>query len=285
MKIAACVILFNPDISVIQNIESYSDNVDLLIIVDNSDKKNESVLSALKSLPNSCYLDNKENKGIAFGLNQGCKLAKAKGFFWLLTMDQDSSFNEDSFHPLVDSPGAVDLKSTGIISPVHKTELLKFTPSQERMKEVRSTMTSGNLLNLDAWERIGGFRDFLFIDFVDHEFCLRLRKYGFHIYECQNAIMHHKLGGSRLFDFMGFRLTTTDHNYIRRYYMTRNRLYTMKKHFINDPVACLTDIYFMSAEVVKIMLGEHDRKRKFKAFFLGIIDFLRGRYGKFRYKF
>lgn len=37
-KLAACIILYNPDVNVFKNIESYIDNIDCLYIIDNSNR-------------------------------------------------------------------------------------------------------------------------------------------------------------------------------------------------------------------------------------------------------
>ena len=41
LKIGSCTVLFNPDRDVISNVETYKDLVDVCVVVDNSEKKNE----------------------------------------------------------------------------------------------------------------------------------------------------------------------------------------------------------------------------------------------------
>ena len=52
-------------------------------------------------------------------------------------------------------------------------------------------MTSGSFLNLKVYKEAGPFVDKLFIDYVDFEYCLRLKKKGFKIYKLNNTYMQH----------------------------------------------------------------------------------------------
>jgi rhamnosyltransferase len=42
-------------------------------------------------------------------------------------------------------------------------------------------MTSGCLTNLAIWDESGGFSDELFIDEVDHDYCLNVRRHGYRV--------------------------------------------------------------------------------------------------------
>ena len=41
LKIGSCTVLYNPDNIVISNVSTYSEWVDVCVVVDNSDNKNE----------------------------------------------------------------------------------------------------------------------------------------------------------------------------------------------------------------------------------------------------
>ena len=89
-KIAAVVILYNPELSILENIKSYIDQVEKLYVVDNSEASNESLIQEIKSFSKIEYIPNKYNIGIAAALNIGARKAIEEGFDYLLTMDQDS---------------------------------------------------------------------------------------------------------------------------------------------------------------------------------------------------
>ena len=93
LKLAATVILYNPEDEIYINIESYINYVDILYIIDNSTHHNNNLVKRLnKNFTNIKYINNNANLGIATALNIGCKEALDEKFNWILTMDQDSKF-------------------------------------------------------------------------------------------------------------------------------------------------------------------------------------------------
>lgn len=95
MKLAAVVIWYNP-LKVddcIGKILSYAKYV-RVYIVDNSPCDNSSLAS---QIPDSVYIPNLRNLGIAAAQNTGCKKALEDGYDWVMTMDQDSYFDSGQF--------------------------------------------------------------------------------------------------------------------------------------------------------------------------------------------
>jgi len=283
MKLAATVVLYNPDISVLNNIRTYIDDIDLLIIADNSDIPNTQLLSKLKKLGNKIQLISfGENLGIAKALNTAARLAVDKGYSHLLTMDQDSSFDKINISYLKNTALKNIRMKFAVIAPVFtlKTERVKrIRSNSEILDEVKSVITSGCILNLEVFNYVGGFCDKLFIDQVDHEFCLRARKKGYKTYILRDCFLKHNLGESVNVKFLFFKTRVTNHNYIRRYYMTRNGLY-LAAHYWNEIPETIRK---MTADIFKMIIFEKNRIKKLRSVVLGIFDFIRCRYGKYDY--
>lgn len=166
-------------------------------------------------------VDNTNNNiGVAAALNLGLKKAVEEKFDWLLTMDQDSVFEAGALNELKKVALSCDNK-VAWISPFHKTQ--KAKTASAGIEEVRVEMTSGSLIR----PGLGSFEEKLFIDSVDHEYCLRLRKNGYKIIRVNNAVLNHQLGTLKK-NWMGF--STIVHPASRRYYITRNMLYVMAKY-------------------------------------------------------
>lgn len=93
MKVMAVVILYHPDAKVLGNIKTYLDDVEQLLILDNSEqgRQNSELAAMLSELPHSRYIAFGDNLGISYALNYALK--QADGYDYLLTMDQDSSFS------------------------------------------------------------------------------------------------------------------------------------------------------------------------------------------------
>lgn len=283
MSIQGVIVLYNPDNEVLNNIKSYVNNIEKLYIVDNSEKKNSKLINAIQSLSSKCiYIDNNGNQGIAKALNVGAKLALEDGASWLLTMDQDSSFEENSLTILIDWILNNDTSKVGILSPYHLTRDKVTTYTKENtVIDKQTVMTSGNLLNLDAYKKIGKFEEKYFIDYVDHEYCLKLQANNYKIKVHKNSILIHALGDILSKSIFGKNIVYTNHNYVRRYYITRNRLDVIRKYFFKYFIFSLKEMKAIFFEWIKIILFEKNKLKKQKSILLGIFDFLRSKYGKY----
>jgi len=103
-------------------------------------------------------------------------------------------------------------------------------PPAPAWAEVESVITSGSLINLSTLDRIGGFRDEFFIDYVDSEFCFRARALGYRVAKTRKALMSHAIGASTSHAILGIRKWTTNHSADRRYYMARNDTIMLKEY-------------------------------------------------------
>jgi rhamnosyltransferase len=286
LVVIGALILYNPDVSVIDNIQSFISDVAELLIVDNSDKSNPVLVEELKNLPKVRYIDNNGNLGIAKALNIAAAISYNAGFKWMLTMDQDSLFTSDGLSVLICNlhESYKMNPNVALITPQHDVVASKQKLRRQSSKPypITSCMTSGNIINLDSWKFVGGFKDKLFIDYVDHEYCLRLKTKGKVIMQDDNVVLNHKLGDVQTFAFFGER-TASHHNYIRRYYITRNRLYILSSYYLFEPGIALKEVYSLLAETFKIIIKEEDKGKKILSTIRGIKDFFMGHYGKYRY--
>lgn len=92
--------------------------------------------------------------------------------------------------------------------------------------------------------------------------------------------MNHKIGNSEQHRFLFKKCICTNHNPIRRYYITRNRLYVWKEYFYVDKTWILRDIISFIGEMIKIVLWENKKLLKFKMIKKGIYDYKNNIYGK-----
>jgi rhamnosyltransferase len=69
--------------------------------------------------------------------------------------------------------------------------------AQADAEDVDSCITAGSLCRVAAWQEIAGYDERLFIDFVDFDFCLRLRMAGWRIRITPHAILSHEVGLGR----------------------------------------------------------------------------------------
>jgi rhamnosyltransferase len=278
-NVCGVTVLYNADNTVIANIESYIQNLDKLYVVDNSETVDEALINTLKTLTNCIYINNHGNKGIANALNVGAKLAIENGATWLLTMDQDSRFEPGEFMKLIDYTKTRDDKTTGLISPFHKTKI-SVDPKTE-IDEVLTTMTSGNLISLYAWNTIGGFDEDYFIDAVDWDYCLRLTSNNFKVIRLNTVHLNHNLGNvTKHTAFSRKDVMVLNYNSTRRYYITRNKLMIIARYRKLYPAFSKGVFKSLFRDVRHILLYESDKMVKFKYLLKGVSHFITGKKGK-----
>jgi rhamnosyltransferase len=283
-KVAGCVVLYHPNSTLLSNINSYYNSVRDLIVVDNSPTSNTSLLNDLYNLfPNAVYLFLNRNAGIAAALNIGCKIAIEQGYGWLLTMDQDSSFKDDQLSKMINSVPIITSKfpDVGIITPHHVLHN-QHVPTASTKYTVRNiAMTSGNLLNLSAYKKCGPFNEKLFMDFVDYEYCLRLRKNNYKIIQDNSIHLNHTLGNYKIKKFFNRKIGVSNHNSLRRYYMTRNSLYVAFKYFSEDKKFFILALWNLVIWNPFIILSfERSKLSKLKSIYKGVYHFVINKYGK-----
>jgi rhamnosyltransferase len=76
--------------------------------------------------------------------------------------------------------------------------------------------------------------------------------------------------------FLWRAIHSTNHGALRKYYMTRNRLY-MRKHF---PEFRAPYLKMVLLDALKVLLIEDDKRRKIECMMHGALDFMRGNMGK-----
>jgi rhamnosyltransferase len=272
VTLAGAVVLYNPDNSVWDNINTYLSEVEVLYAVDNSEIYNEVLIEKIKNNSKIRYINNDRNLGIASALNIGARSALGNKYEWLLTMDQDSSFNDSSYFRAFDE--YENKERIALFSPTHYQ-----SQNSHRDNIINSfatiVMTSGNILNLKAYTAIGGFTEKLFIDEIDHDYCLRAILKGFSIIQC-NIELKHTLGKPVYKN--GKEITI--HNNVRIYYITRNNLYIWKKYFIKFPVLILKRIRWYIEYAYNNISYSKKKSVTIKFMLKGFSHFACGRYGQ-----
>ncbi|RUT70405.1 glycosyltransferase family 2 protein [Flavobacterium cupreum] len=274
--LAAVVVLYNPDDTILENIDSYFNRVNFIYIIDNSDKPNGHKFSGLG--PKIEYVFNNGNLGIAQALNIGCKKALASGFEWIITMDQDSKFLNftDNVKDLISNNTN---RNIALYYPDYIIDGKLYDKSIKEDNEPIIVMTSGNIVNLKIHEKIGGFEEKLFIDYVDIEYCLKLKKEGYSIANLPNVLLQHELGDSKRTSFLFVKAIVTNHSSIRRYYITRNRLYVRNKYKdVSNTFAKIETRVFIN-DILKILMFESHKMSKIKSIIKGYLDYRNNCFG------
>ena len=280
IKLAGMVTLYNPTDEDFKNIDSYIKDVDVLYVIDNTEgKDNKDRLPKNKKIK---YFFKNENVGVATALNEAAKMAIKDGYKYLLTNDQDTFFKKDVVKKMKEVIEKEDMKDVGIVVPWHNTKL-KMKKVTEGYDYPETTMTSGNILMLDVWKKVGGFIDWFFIDGIDIEYSLKIREQGYKILRINSLEIDHNLGNIEYKTFLGTKHTISNHNYLRRYYIMRNNHYIFDMHKEFAPHICW-NLISQKPFFIEVILFEKDKIRKIIAMLRGLRDYKKGIKGKYPYK-
>jgi rhamnosyltransferase len=292
LNVAGLVVLYNPGSDVVSNILTYQKYLDVLYIVDNSEKDIPSFdLSGLEKTGQVRYIRNGGNLGIAAALNIGANIAAEDGYEWLLTMDQDSFASSGMMNTLFDFILKNKQNRIGIASAYHAVKYGK-EPSKNKCDYVIETMTSGNLVNLEAYKSVGGFLDELFIDSVDHEFCLKLNRAGYKVAVVNDACLIHSLGDRKRKKFIRVKnlfkkneplvslRTYNNHSAMRKYYIVRNRLLVSAIYRKDFPEYRKKMVWSILNEFINVIFLENEKILKLRMMFSGYVDYKFRRLGK-----
>lgn len=268
-KTVAGIVTFNPDIKRLkENLDNVFNQVEKVIIIDNASEN----INEIKELKSS-YLaleivQNRKNDGIASALNQIGDFAKNNGYGFFLTLDQDSVPNNEL---IIELKRCFTDESVGMACPyINRYDDYLF---EDKIREAHSCITSGCLVSTKAWDSVGGFWEYLFIDEVDHEFCYHLRANGFRILQTSRTWINHIIGEPSEKRVLGHAFHPTNHSAFRRYYITRNCV--LMKLLYPKEIEPFPHRYTMLLRIfVSTLFCEEDKLKKIRAMTRGVKDAL-----------
>jgi GT2 family glycosyltransferase len=154
-----------------------------------------------------------------------------------------------------------------------KTEVL-----QQPIWFVDATISSGSLVQREVVESVGLPRADFFMDFVDIEYCLRIRRHGYEIAMVRDSVLHHTLGTPRVFQFLGYKKAWSDHAPWRQYYIIRNHTYVVWQSYPRLASKLLMLARLASHGMASLLFSEN-RLESLRMMLLGFLDGRAGRLG------
>lgn len=286
--VAAVVTTFSPESAIVRNLRQIASQVTRVIVVDDSGKGAATAVIESAGLANLVLLVNEKNLGIAAALNRGVAEAAARGSGWVITLDDDTLVSERYVQDVFDFMDQHPDMPVGVVACGRQREgsgntaghLGEDTPFREK----RNLITSGCVFEIATHDAIGGFDERMFIDLVDFDFCIRLRKSGRKVIELARVGMMHTVGASRTSRLLGCALTVYNHAPFRLYYQARNAILFSSKHWRFDPLLCSVLLLDIVRLPLKAIVFESEKWRRLRYVVTGALDGLRGRGGRVPYR-
>lgn len=251
MKEVAVVVVYNPSHSLLALANILLASSCDVYFVNNGNPSNIYWKElASKSAINTVQLDT--NRGTAGAVN-----------YVLLTLDEDIAFlfDQDSM------PGADYFSAMRALLPFKSNVgLIGANYGQvKRVRKISNALTiilSGSVVNVKVFKQLNGFNESYFLDLVDFEFVLRLKREGYKSWLCHHAVLNHQLGQMDSSTHSIF--TSTHHSADRRFDIAKNTIRIVKDYFWVAPWWCIKKLILLVLSWILIILFEGDKLNKLK---------------------
>ena len=274
MKFCIGITFYNPEPVHVKNVESYAETVDTVIVYDNTEEDSENhehTERTLQKIGNVMYDYNKKNDGLSRAYNYFLEYSAKNDYDVLIILDQDTE---------VDSRNIIELKKkceeyfdnqTALVAP-----MIHYTGSKRTIQtadvNVDYVISSGTCINVPIIiNQDLCFDENLFIDDVDVDFCMNIKKKEMRIIQCGSIVLEQQLGNGDH--------RRNNHSVIRHYYMFRNDIYVAYKHY-GRIVALLKSSITTVRHMFHIVLFENEKRKKIKMMIKAISDYRNRRMGK-----
>ena len=273
MKLLGIVVTYFPDLSDLKNnISSYIDDLDQLIVWDNTPSQNtDHHLQEIKKIDSKItILGNGKNMGIGYALNIAVKWLFENHYDFLITFDQDSYFRSGMLQKYKEIVmGSTDPK-IGIFGVNYTSHEKLAYENNEDTLPVTECITSGAMYPVTTFRTGLLFDEDLFIDGIDFDFCYKINEqFGLQTVILTNVILNHKIGYSE----NNLRGKISD-NYsaFRTYYLIKNQIYIWRKYPDLYPIRKKIHLIvkYIGLRLISILFFENDKLAKFKSIIRGI---------------
>lgn len=236
------VVLYHPDGEIGARMTAALTQVDVLLVVDNTPTAagpDEAVRSAtVPVLPDGAVLIHAgRNIGLGTAYNLAAREALSRGARHLVLLDQDTLVHPN-FLAVVAAGASAWHAMTGRWPAVVGTDFANprdpspgppdgasedgMPSSAVPVDPAEMVVSSGSVNRLRDWATTGGFDDDLFVDYVDIDYCARVRAAGGDVVRVGIVAMTHAMGNTTVHRVAGVRRATSSYPPFRHYYLARN---------------------------------------------------------------
>lgn len=273
-KIVAGVVLYHPCDAALRLLDELARQFERVCVVENESaslgRRGEGSHRIV------CVRRNRENAGLARAINQLCDAGRQAGFEWLALFDQDSRVPPD-FRSRFASIFSELTEAPALLAANYSTELCGEEFPGYRLDagssigEQVTDLNAGSLINLNVHRRIGGHCEALFVDHVDHEYCLRLRRHGHAVLATRAPLFTHEIGNIVSARRFGRVWQSSGHSPARRREATAALVRVVKRYWRREPRWCARMLFLeLPRSIVAMLILERRRAAKLHAFVAGL---------------
>ena len=281
----ALVTLYNPSEKEFNNCRILSQQVDTVILCDNSQESHETVFQNEKKI---IYITKNENLGLGAAFNVALK---NDTYGWkdddlIIFFDQDSQIGEGYIQALQDEYRKIEtlIPNLGCLGPVFYNTSNGRTERPRQKKnitdetyEVSNTITSSLMMRYGNLKRIDFWNEKVFLDLADWDLCWRMQKAGMVCCMTEKVVLHHSVGnGEKKVGPIKLRVGQP----FREYYQTRDALYLLQENYVPLKMRLRLIANVTIRPVVHYLMLD-DKKSRMKFIRRGINDYKKGVHGEY----
>lgn len=281
----ALVTLYNPSEKEFNNCRILSQQVDTVILCDNSQESHETVFQNEKNI---IYITKNENLGLGAAFNVALK---NDTYGWkdddlIIFFDQDSQIGEGYIQALQDECRKIEtlIPNLGCLGPVFYNTSNGRTERPRQKKnitdetyEVSNTITSSLMMRYGNLKRIDFWNEKVFLDLADWDLCWRMQKAGMVCCMTEKVVLHHSVGnGEKKVGPIKLRVGQP----FREYYQTRDALYLLQENYVPLKMRLRLIANVTIRPVVHYLMLD-DKKSRMKFIRRGINDYKKGVHGEY----
>ena len=295
MSVASVTLAYNAKALVARQIEALlrqAESLREIIVVDNasSDGTAEFVAAAY---PKVTIIRLPTNEGVGGGYSAGLQYAVfEKNHDWVWTLDQDSVPGPDALSKLLAVWEETKRGKVGLIAPLSvdsvtgtpgsaylwRDKPVQISPAdfESPLCYVDMVISSGSMIRNVAVRTAGLPRKDFFIDWVDCEYCLRLRRLGFQIVVATQCLLPHTIGSPRTVRWLGKERLRLNHAPWREYYKVRNRAFVLWREMPSWRTRLFVLGQFLK-QATGTLLFDPEKLQRLKLMSMGLWHGIRGR--------
>ena len=250
-RVFAVVVCYHPEKRILDRcLETLKEQVEEVICIDNTE----------------------DNRGIAAALNEGFRKAVDGGAGWILSMDQDSTWNDFGDYLEKAMTVRANDESVTITGPYAVETEEEAMSAPGGVMYLDYVIVSGALYDISMFDKTGDFAEVYFIDAADEEFCLRAGTYGFRHAVIGDSMLVHRFGERVEHKILGIKIVTHNYSSLRYYYSVRNHIWLIRSGY--SPASRSFRLFgrYVIKTFIRALFFETDRKDKVSAVFRGIRD-------------
>lgn len=284
----ALVTLYNPSEKEFNNCRILSQQVDTVILCDNSQESHETVFQNEKNI---IYITKNENLGLGAAFNVALK---NDTYGWkdddlIIFFDQDSQIGEGYIQALQDEYRKIEtlIPNLGCLGPVFYNTSNGRTERPRQKKnitdetyEVSNTITSSLMMRYGNLKRIDFWNEKVFLDLADWDLCWRMQKAGMVCCMTEKVVLHHSVGnGEKKVGPIKLRVGQP----FREYYQTRDALYLLQENYVPLKMRLRLIANVTIRPVVHYLMLD-DKKSRMKFIRRGINDYKKRVHGEYEHQ-